>query len=127
ALLIRRLFIAVAPDHSMKRAMSVRFFCIYGLLVALAPFFGHSWREDKAHYPRLKEALNASQGDYARFTIIGQDPISPEYDRLLKAPDGENWLGTDKDGRDVLARMLHGARISLSVGFVSESIAVLLG
>src|SRR6185295_5279788 len=81
----------------------------------------------KAHYPRLKETLNASKGDYALFTIVAQDPISPEYDRLLKAPDGENWLGTDKDGRDVLARMLHGARISLSVGFVSESIAVLLG
>ncbi|MBE7462841.1 MAG: ABC transporter permease [Planctomycetes bacterium] len=36
-------------------------------------------------------------------------------------------LGTDREGRDVLARMLHGARISISVGFVSVAISVLLG
>ncbi len=42
-------------------------------------------------------------------------------------PGGEYPLGTDKFGRDVLSRMLYGARISLSIGFVSVAIAITLG
>ncbi len=38
-----------------------------------------------------------------------------------------HWLGTDRQGRDVLARIFHGARISISVGFVSVTICVLIG
>jgi peptide/nickel transport system permease protein len=38
-----------------------------------------------------------------------------------------HWLGTDTNGRDVLARMVYGARVSMSVGFVAEGIAVAIG
>jgi peptide/nickel transport system permease protein len=47
--------------------------------------------------------------------------------KILEPPSGAHPLGTDDLGRDVLARMLHGARISLSVGFVAESIAIGIG
>jgi peptide/nickel transport system permease protein len=43
------------------------------------------------------------------------------------APDSEHWLGTDELGRDVLARLIHGARVSLLVGFGAMLIASLLG
>jgi peptide/nickel transport system permease protein len=43
------------------------------------------------------------------------------------APDGEHWLGTDELGRDVLARLIHGARVSLLVGFGAVLIAALVG
>lgn len=43
------------------------------------------------------------------------------------APDGRHWLGTDEVGRDVLARVLHGSRISLRVGLLSVLLNVLLG
>jgi peptide/nickel transport system permease protein len=43
------------------------------------------------------------------------------------APSRAHWLGTDKLGRDVMAGIIHGARISLSIGFVSVGIAVLIG
>jgi peptide/nickel transport system permease protein len=45
----------------------------------------------------------------------------------LAEPSGDHWLGTDKLGRDVLSGLIHGSRISLSIGFVSVGIAVLIG
>ena len=47
--------------------------------------------------------------------------------QILRAPSAEHPLGTDDLGRDVLARMAHGARISLSVGFVAVGIAIAIG
>jgi peptide/nickel transport system permease protein len=46
---------------------------------------------------------------------------------VLIPPCPEHWLGTDELGRDVLTRIIYGARISLKVGFVSVGIAVLAG
>lgn len=43
------------------------------------------------------------------------------------APGGSFPLGTDKFGRDILSRIIYGARISLSIGFVAVSIAITLG
>jgi peptide/nickel transport system permease protein len=43
------------------------------------------------------------------------------------APDANHWLGTDDRGRDVFARLVHGTRISLSVGLVSVAIYVVIG
>jgi peptide/nickel transport system permease protein len=43
------------------------------------------------------------------------------------APGAEHWMGTDKFGRDILSRVLYGARISLSIGFVAVAISITLG
>ena len=42
-------------------------------------------------------------------------------------PSADNWLGVDQRGRDVFARVLYGARISLEVAFISTAIIVLVG
>lgn len=42
-------------------------------------------------------------------------------------PDREHWLGTDDVGSDVLCRLIHGSRISLSVGFVAVGISSVIG
>ena len=55
------------------------------------------------------------------------DPNKINILRILDPPSAQHPLGTDDLGRDVLARMVYGARISLSVGFVAESIAILIG
>ena len=43
------------------------------------------------------------------------------------APSGSHWFGTDELGRDLLTRILFGARVSLAVGIVSAAVSVLLG
>ena len=42
-------------------------------------------------------------------------------------PSAEHWLGTDRIGRDVWSRTVHGARVSLVVGFAATGIAVVIG
>jgi peptide/nickel transport system permease protein len=55
------------------------------------------------------------------------DPAAYDVKQILLAPSPAHWFGTDQLGRDVLSRMLFGARISMAVGFISVGIAVLLG
>lgn len=45
----------------------------------------------------------------------------------LQGPSAAHWLGTDEFGRDILARLVHGSRISLMVGIVAVSIALTVG
>jgi len=45
----------------------------------------------------------------------------------LQPPSAKHWFGTDGYGRDVFARIIHGSRLSLSLGIVSMSIAVAVG
>src|SRR2546429_7116703 len=54
-------------------------------------------------------------------------PHTPDVKRILEPPSMRHWLGTDQIGRDVLSRMLYGARVSLAVGFVSVGIATAIG
>jgi peptide/nickel transport system permease protein len=44
-----------------------------------------------------------------------------------QSPSSEHWLGTDNNGRDVYARIIHGARVSLYVGILAALMAVILG
>jgi len=55
------------------------------------------------------------------------DPNRYDVKKILDAPSGLHPLGTDQLGRDVLSRMLYGARVSLAVGFVSVGIATAIG
>ena len=55
------------------------------------------------------------------------DPIKVTPDAALQSPGGKYSLGTDLLGRDILSRLIHGARISLRVGLVSVGIAAACG
>jgi len=55
------------------------------------------------------------------------DPNQIDLKLVLSPPSGSHLCGTDQLGRDVLSRMIWGARISLKVGFVATGIAILIG
>jgi ABC-type dipeptide/oligopeptide/nickel transport system permease subunit len=59
--------------------------------------------------------------------IARHDPTDVDLINQLQGPSAEHWMGTDIQGRDVWARLVYGARISLSVGLVSQGIALGLG
>ena len=57
-------------------------------------------------------------------------PYSYETQDLYKGatpPSAEHWLGTDELGRDQLTRVMYGSRISLMVGFIATTVALLIG
>ena len=58
---------------------------------------------------------------------IARDPIAFEPINRLRAPSADFWLGTDSLGRDVYARMVYGARISLLVGLLVAVISIVSG
>ncbi len=55
------------------------------------------------------------------------DPRVVDLDFRLEPPSAAAWLGTDALGRDMAARLIHGARISLGVGFLAAAVSLLVG
>jgi peptide/nickel transport system permease protein len=55
------------------------------------------------------------------------DPVQASFMTVRQAPSAAHWFGTDELGRDVLSRLLWGARASLLAGVVSVGIAVVIG
>jgi ABC-type dipeptide/oligopeptide/nickel transport system permease subunit len=59
--------------------------------------------------------------------IARQNPIEIDLAHLLQRPSADHWLGTDIQGRDIWSRLVYGARVSLTVGLISQGIALALG
>ncbi|MGL4527239.1 MAG: ABC transporter permease [Aestuariivirga sp.] len=59
--------------------------------------------------------------------IAPYDPLEQNIVSRLEPPSAQYWFGTDSYGRDVLSRLIYGARISLVVGFVAILIAMTIG
>ena len=55
------------------------------------------------------------------------DPVEQNLLSVNESPSGEHWLGTDQFGRDVLSRIIHGARTSLVLGLLAPGIAAVTG
>ncbi|HEY6872403.1 MAG TPA: oligopeptide ABC transporter permease [Geobacteraceae bacterium] len=55
------------------------------------------------------------------------EPDSLDLYHVLTPPSSAHWFGTDDLGRDVLTRIIYGARVSLKVGFIAVGIAMVIG
>ena len=58
--------------------------------------------------------------------LLAEAPDARVGAKLL-GPGPEHWLGTERQGRDILARTLHGARLAVSVGLVTALLSVVIG
>lgn len=59
--------------------------------------------------------------------VAPYDPLRQDLANPLAGPGSTHWIGTDNLGRDVLARMIYGTRVSLIAGLVSVVLAVVVG
>jgi peptide/nickel transport system permease protein len=59
--------------------------------------------------------------------IAPYDPATQSWSAVRKPPSAAYWLGTDEVGRDLLSRLIYGARASLSAGVISVGIAIAVG
>ncbi|MFF2157354.1 ABC transporter permease [Paenibacillus chitinolyticus] len=91
------------------------------------------WRLLKAQLLRQKSGLAALilLGLYALAAVfafaVPYDPNAIHLTERLQPPSAEHWFGTDDNGRDYFARALYGGRVSLSVGFLSMILSVVIG
>jgi peptide/nickel transport system permease protein len=63
---------------------------------------------------------------FAQF-LTSYDPVEINFAHMLLAPNAEYWLGTDQFGRDILTRIIYGARTALLVGVVSAFVGSTIG
>ena len=59
--------------------------------------------------------------------LAPHDPTKPDFMAILQAPDGKYLLGTDEVGRDLLSRLIYGARASIRAGLIAVAIAIAIG
>ena len=59
--------------------------------------------------------------------VAPYDPLATSWSAIRKAPSAAHWFGTDEIGRDVLSRVIYGARASLLAGLVSVLISLSIG
>ena len=59
--------------------------------------------------------------------VAPYDPLQNDYGAMLQAPGFHHWLGTDSFGRDVLSRILFGARTAMWVGYCSSFLGTTIG
>jgi peptide/nickel transport system permease protein len=59
--------------------------------------------------------------------LTAYDPVANDFAVMSEAPSAAHWLGTDQFGRDLLTRIIYGARTALVVGFVAAFIGATIG
>ena len=87
---------------------------------------GRLWRSRLALIGLAIVGLTALVGLVAPLFVTA-DPVAMDFTALLKGPSRAHPLGTDQFGRDVLARLVWGARLSVGIGAVAVALALLVG
>jgi peptide/nickel transport system permease protein len=114
-------FLTAQLIFAKHRKIKFTFITIAALLLML-PFICTKSRLEKTDY----RTIVASSGATAWFAPIPYGPFETAG-KSGEASSEEHWLGTDAVGRDIAARLIYGARVSLAVGVFSTIVALLIG
>ncbi|EKD42080.1 MAG: hypothetical protein ACD_73C00341G0002 [uncultured bacterium] len=83
------------------------------------------------NYPEFNnidlKKMSLNKDDYRLMAFVPYSATEYDLDDQLMPPGDKHWLGTDEQGRDIMARLIYGSRVSLSVGFIAVGIYVFLG
>ena len=96
----------------------------------MAPLPAQQAGRDRAGLRRLRRHCSPSPAPFiagSKSTPIPFGPNDVDVANRLHPPDAQHHFGTDELGRDVLARMIHGARVSLTVGLLATMMALVVG
>jgi peptide/nickel transport system permease protein len=107
-----------------KNNKAFRMVSLFVIILLVIPFFMFSTRVDKKNWRADVQSLQS--GEYAIFAPIPFGPyelVGAPYEK----PSMLHWLGADQIGRDVLARMVYGSRVSLAVGIFATMIELAIG
>jgi peptide/nickel transport system permease protein len=97
-------------------------FILVGIIVLIEIFIGFA----RPINDTSNDRDSSSKVSFKLMPLIPYSPIESTPDQFAP-PSFKHLCGTDSTGRDIAARMLHGARTSLSIGFVAQSIALTIG
>ncbi|MFD0869481.1 peptide ABC transporter permease [Chlamydia abortus] len=88
-------------------------------------------------YRQLRQNTAALWGGYFLLFIIlvaifgpyltQHDPTIVDYSSKLLKPSADHWFGTDHNGRDIFTRIIHGTRITLTIGFIAALLGAVFG
>ena len=107
-----------------KREKMFLWLAVSAAVLLLIPFLFSGSHVDRT--PWRAKAAEMTNGDFAVFAPMPYGPYET-VETPYSPPDRKHWLGTDHAGRDVFARMVYGARVSLAVGFFATGISMILG
>ncbi|HEX2084978.1 MAG TPA: ABC transporter permease [Solirubrobacteraceae bacterium] len=115
----------LARRRLRRNKVALAFGVLFLLLIVcalLAPLWANQVADTGPNRPHLSDQLTID-GEQVYVVELDGVPIGPQY---FKA-DGKFFLGADTQGRDVMVRLLYGARNSLFIGLTASLITVLLG
>lgn len=117
----------IASDTPLAMKYEGRLY--FPVLKEYAVWLGLSHWERQFQNIRFKEfaSANFKPADWAWFPPIPYSPTEVNLNEQLRRPSKKHFFGTDDIGRDIASRVVHGSRVSLSVGFVAVSIYVFIG
>ncbi len=82
-------------------------------------------------YEEYRQLVAAKEVDWVLWAPIRYSPSDRSRDVedavYPQGPSRHHWLGTDRYGADIASKMIHATRIALAVGFIAESIALVIG
>jgi peptide/nickel transport system permease protein len=114
-------------DPSIRSAVMWRQIGINALLLLVGMPLIYVFVPKRLDATDYKSLVASGKATKAIFPPVPYGYARTDLKEREKPPTKEHWLGTDDVGSDVLCRLIHGTRISLSVGFVAVGISGLIG